>query len=310
MSRVTLLQAAGGASSVKFLEITRIRSKDPNILACIFEGQDEKYYGCRLSTILGHGKWAGINTGGRKIVLEVRDLILAHAIYKNTKFACFIDRDYGDWFQNPDPQRIYITPCYSVENLYTSETCFSQILAAEFDITPYSSKSKDYQAALQIFKDRTSEFLDHALKFNCWAKSRAIMERENKQPIKLYLSDISAESIADITLSSCTIKYDPNDISSLFKKLKNSDLCSQSTQEAFAGLKKCDRLLHFRGKQQLEFFGILISLLKIEISKSNSKIFSNKKSVKLSLEKTDLISELSQYAITPECLTEFIKSFA
>lgn len=308
MSRVASLQKAGGASAVKFLEVTRIKSKNPDILICIFEGEDEKYYGCRLSTLIGHDQWSGVNTGGRKIVLEVRELIIHHPTYNTIRFACFIDRDYETWTKNPDPKRIYITPCYSVENLYANEVCLKQILAAEFGATEYNENSKEYTSSLKAFNERLKEFVDAATQFNAWAKSRAIMERDGKPPIRLFLNDVSAENLANISLQNCTINYEEADINSLFKKSKQTDLCVDSVREALKDLNSSDKVYNFRGKQQLEFLGIFLSLLKADAAQGNASIFRSKRKIKLSLDKTDLLSELSQYSETPPCLIAFIKS--
>lgn len=309
MSRVASLQQAGGASAVKFLEVTRIRSKRPEILICIFEGEDEKYYGCRLNTILGHNHWLGVNTGGRKIVLEVRTLITEHPVYNTTNFCCFIDQDYDTWTTNDDPQRVYVTPCYSVENLYANETCLMHILAAEFGVTEFNEYSSEHTAIISSFQKSFGDFLDCATQFNIWAKSRAIMERDKKPPIRIFLNDVSAENLADISMNGCTIKYDKNNISSLFKKNQQSDLCVDSVNEASTLLETSNKTQSFRGKQQLEFLGIFLSLLKADATSSKGTFFKNKIKIKLSLEKTDLLSELSQYAVTPTCLTSFLKNF-
>jgi len=113
MSRVDSMTRAGESYSIKFLELGRIYSKDSNIIICIFEGEDEKYFSQRITDALAPFTWQGIDAGGKKSVLELYKHVSCHYEYKKSKYLCFIDRDFEDWFKNPDTSRIYVTPCYS-----------------------------------------------------------------------------------------------------------------------------------------------------------------------------------------------------
>lgn len=67
MNRVDLLVAAAQSNPVKFMEATRAYSKSPSVIVCIFEGEDEKYFSCRLSMEFGDQGWKGINAGVGKL---------------------------------------------------------------------------------------------------------------------------------------------------------------------------------------------------------------------------------------------------
>ncbi|WP_106803453.1 DUF4435 domain-containing protein [Pseudomonas sp. S5D5] len=308
MTRVQKLKAAGSTNSVKFLEMTRIHSKSPDTIICIFEGEDEKYYGCRLSTSFGDEHWKGINTGGRDHVLDLRDKILNHSVYKKCKFLCFIDRDYEDWFINPDPDRIYVTPCYSVENLYANETCLNRILSAEFNVTDCNDLASEHSLCIKLFNERMSEAANHALAFNAWAMSRSIMVRDNKPPIRIFLNDVQSCDLVDLSLKTCTLKYDPNNVNSLFKKLDNSMLDQNSLSEALQFLSNSDPIKKYRGKQQLQIFKSFLKALKADYSAAGNIIFNKKNKLKIEIEneKLDILSTLSQYAQTPDCLRTFL----
>ncbi|MEZ8652053.1 hypothetical protein AB6D92_24275 [Vibrio splendidus] len=62
-----------------------------------------------------------------------------------------------------------------------------------------------------------------------------------------------------------------------------------------------------RGKQQLEFLRLFLTRLKDERSKKDNVIFSKRTPVKLQLSKANILSELSQYAVTTSCLVEYLK---
>lgn len=307
MSRVALLKQAASSSTVKFLEVTRIHAKKPEAAICIFEGDDEKYYACRLSAILGQDSWAGVNTGGRGPVLELRKLILQHPVYKVCRFLCFIDKDYDDWIINPDPDRIYITPCYSIENLYASRACFIGVLSAEFRVTDFNEMATEFAVCIDIFDKRMGEICDSLLPFNVWGKSRALMERDGKPIPKIFLNDATIDKLVRLDLTACTIAYDPTDVSSLLKKSSNDDFCLDAVKEATASFDNASRMLRFRGKQQVEGFRRFLAALRNDFINGGGIIFKQKGKLKMEFDdQKDLLSELSQYAETPPCLRRFL----
>ncbi|WP_439253910.1 DUF4435 domain-containing protein [Pseudomonas monteilii] len=307
MSRVATLTNAASSAAVKFLEVTRAHSKKPQAAICIFEGNDEKYYACRLSSILGQDSWVGINTGGRNPVLELRKLILQHPVYKKCRFLCFIDKDYDDWLVNPDPDRIYITPCYSIENLYASQMCLVGILSAEFRVTDFNEMASEYAACIDLFQKRMVEVCECLLSFNIWGKGRALMERDGKGVPKVYLNDATIDKLIHLDLASCTILYDPNDISSLLRKSSNDDFCAVAIAEATSSFENVNRMLRYRGKQQIEAFRRFLSALRHDFVTGGGVVFKKKGKLKMEFDDSkDLLSELSQYADTPDCLRRFL----
>jgi hypothetical protein len=124
----------------------------------------------------------------------------------------------------------------------------------------------------------------------------------------MILKKATLEKLIDINLTNCTIKYDPNDISSLFKNLDNSMLCVDSVNEALNSFPPQSRLRKFRGKQQVEAFRQFLIALKNDFTTPGNIIFAKKGKLKIALdsEDTDLLSEISQYAETPDCLRDFL----
>jgi hypothetical protein len=309
MSRVDILAAAAQSYPVKFMEATRAYSKSPSVIVCIFEGEDEKYFSCRLSMEFGNQGWKGINSGGRKAVLDLHGLLSTHDTYKNYKSVGFIDNDYDEPVVNPDPENIYVTPCYSVENLYASPVCLSNILSAEFKVSEVNELHDEHKLCLQIFKTRLDEVCTYLLEFNSWAKSRVIQEEKGMTPIKLFLNDATIDKLVDINLDCSAILYNPDDITSVFKKADVTLLCNQSVAEARMSFSPEVRLSMFRGKQQLEAFRLFLAALKLDFLLAGTIIFHKKGKLKTDLasEDSDLLSELSQYAETPDCLRAFLR---
>jgi len=163
VSRVSALIKSRNNISVKFLEFMRIVAKE-NLPIC-FEGEDEKYYSARISSLI-FSDWIGIDCGGKKNVIDLRKSIKKNEVYKDTKALFFVDSDFesNDDIRNlPD---VYITPCYSVENLYTSNEVFQRVLRSEFGISEVGEFSQCYQKCIQIFNSRKQEFLSAIQDFN------------------------------------------------------------------------------------------------------------------------------------------------
>lgn len=199
-----------------------------------------------------------------------------------------------------------------MENLYASPICLSNILSAEFKVSEINDLHAEYELCLQIFKSRFDEACTHLLEFNSWAKSRTIQEKNGVPPIKLFLNDATMDKLIDINLVCSTIRYDPNDIASVFKKADRALLCQNSVAIARDSFVPESRLSMFRGKQQLEMFRLFLAALKEDFLSAGAVVFNQKRKLKTDFasEDSDLMSELSQYAETPDCLRAFLRKQA
>jgi hypothetical protein len=304
------MRSAAQSYSVKFLEMTRIYSQDRDAFACVFEGEDEKYFAPRLNLYLGDGAWAAVNSGGKKIATELHEFILAHPEYRLFRYAFFIDRDFEHWLQNPDPATLYITNTYSIENLYTTVGVFRSILSAEFGISANGDDSEDFKSLSIAYAKVLDEFCECAKWFNYYAKAHRIMERDGTTNVKLNIRNVKVNDLAEVRIDGVTIKYDPERPELLFRDFNGHPLDQMAVQEAVATLPRTEWRAMFRGKQQLEFLRTFLSQLKIDRSAQAPRFFRARGNVKLGLSKENCISELSQYAETPSCLREFLSALS
>jgi hypothetical protein len=305
MDRVSIMQESGKSYSVKFLELTRIYSKNKNNVICIFEGQDEKYFSSRIDSKIGKDNWFGINSGGRKPVLDLYGIVSTHKIYSKSNYCCFIDHDFQDWFDNPNPQRIYITNGYSIENYYVNESAFKKVLSSEFGVTEFNDHKVDFDKCIMKFNSRLEEFILYIQPFNCWVKAHRIMEYKKQEPKILNVTNIKTTSLIDVTIDKVVKKYEDKP-ETVFKDYEDLQLCTIALTEAENSFKTKDLSLYFRGKQQLDFFRLFLMKLKEDKTSKNPSFFRTKGRVMLSLSKDNCISELSQYADTPDCLLSFL----
>ena len=310
MERVNAMMDASKSYAVKFLEVTRIYNKNQDIYACIFEGEDEKYYAPRLSMYIGDGSWAGINSGGKKVTLELHQLLSSHPEYRKFRFACFVDRDYEHWMTISDPGSLYVTATYSIENLYTSIIAIRLIISAEFGLSEFGECFADYEKCIKAYSKALDAFCECAQYFNYYAKAHRIMERDDKKSKKLNINNVKIADLACIDLHQVSINYDASRPELLFKDGKDLVIEPDALCEARATLPRQEWERQFRGKQQLEFLRIYLTKLKADRCSENPAFFSNRGNVKLGLSKENCISELSQYAETPPCLREFLEKFA
>lgn len=303
--RVNAMIDQAESYSVKFKEFINTSSKYPESIVCLFEGQDEKYYSSRLNMKFGNEGWRGINTGGRGIVLEIQSIIEDHGLYSSRKYLCFIDHDFQDWFVNHNPERIYVTPCYSIENLYVTEQSFRRILHAEFNITEFNESSNEYFKCIQLFGERLDEFVSVVYTFNCWAKAHRIMEHRNKNITKMNLKNVKFKHLAQVELYSVRSNYDLTNPLSVFRDAINIDWDETAIAEADQSFDIKNLAAQFRGEQQLEFLKAFIMKLKIDRTSKTPQFFEKSENVTLNLS-ANCISELSQYADTPNCLHAFL----
>lgn len=310
MSRIESLRKARQSTSVQFMDFIKAVSRNRSILVCFFEGEDEKYFSIRLNTLLPEVKWTGVNCGGKSNVISLRDKIRSHTQYKESLVAFFIDNDFGDDVVN-NKEDFYITSCYSIENLYTSVETFENIITAEFGMSEFCSESDDFEIAKSIFRNRLAEFCNVMLPFNIWIKAHRIIEKStDDKSKKLNLNNLKIEDLASINLLEISSVYDCEDVSALFPNSFTITAEQYADSEAYFNQQERGLDEFLRGKQQLEFLRVLLTQLREERSKKGNTTFSKRTPIKLQLSKANTLSELSQYAVTPNCLVTYLNSLS
>lgn len=307
MSRVERLVRSRDSLSVKFLEFTRIASKGKEWVAVFFEGEDEKYYSVRINNIRSDIKWVGINCGGKEKVLQMRSKIRSHQTYNRSYCVFFVDADFDDNSDIVEFSDTYITPCYSIENLYLSDPTFVRILNAEFGLSEVCESNSCFHKSLELFKKSKSDYLYNVGAFNFLIRELRIMERNGALTTKLNINNINFDDLIMVNLDSSQKRYDETNPSSIFSELpENLPIDLLESESHFSNL---DPELTYRGKQHLEFMRLYISRLKEDrCRKASRKVFQEKGNVRLHLTKSNSISELSQYADTPNCLKAFLEN--
>ncbi len=269
-------------------------------LFCFFEGDDYKYYNSRIENIKNR-KYSDVITydcGGRKGVEKVFKLISKDKVDTETLF--FVDKDYisSSIVGNP---LVYETPCYSIENLYTTTESFEKILNQEFKL---NSVDADFKKCVQDFIKRQYEFHECITFLNAWLycqREKEIINGAKKISlsgfkIRRFFDEISIESVR--LKSEFTLKL----IESLFDDYYDVEL--GRVEEVIKDFSKKDKQKTFRGKFELEFLKAIITDLRTK--NKNSQYFELKKDCVSIDANVNPISSLSQYACTPQCLVSFL----
>lgn len=264
---------------------------------CLVEGEDENYYGLRVQLRCDNISPEFIRCGGKDGVLNTFNLISSRSEYSEGKIFYFIDRDFD--LKNSNVL-IYETPCYSIENLYTTLKAFSLILRNQFGL---SEDDEDYTNAIKIFDERQKEFHESIKYFNGWLMLQRELSRE-QMIAKLDLSDVKIKDFVNINLNRVTSKYNLEKINEMFPyaiKVTESEI-----EKKVLSIDEKDYQKVFRGKFEMQFLQKILELIQEEFGKKDDRRIHFKKKRSVSLNYYGLISQFSQHAETPTCLYEYI----
>lgn len=304
MSRVQSLINSRDSLSVKFLEFTRIVSK--GCFAAFFEGDDEKYYSVRINTIRPDVPWRGVNCKGKSNVVAMRARIRRHPSYGSHPCLFFIDSDFEENKEISGLEDVYLTPCYSVENLYISDSAFSRILSAEFGVSDSCEERNCFDQCMSIYSSIKAMFIEEITGFNYLINEIYFIRKEEGVNISLNINNLSIDDLVDVDLFSVSKNYDEFSPRSIFPDFpEGMNVSFERPKKFFAERNEED---WYRGKQNLDFLRVFLTKLKSDrVKRGEREVFSKKGKVKIQLTKSNLVSELSQYADTPACLKSFLE---
>lgn len=293
-----LLAQANASTAVAVHKFVLIPNKSSDKLYCFFEGKDTHYYSARIQNYFMK-EYEPIICGNKAQVLHTYSYFLKTKSYNKYSKAYFVDSDFDERLNNND---IYETPCYSIENLYVNEYAIKQILKAEFFLT---SGDKSFADAIKTFKDNLNKFNASVLLFNGWYYS--LKKKKVKEMLKttnVSLNDKLPKNLITFEINSISSNYDLDKINTIFPEALI--VTEGEVLSCVECLSKEDLSHRLRGKYQIQFLKKILNHF-IEDCNIHGSIFKSK--TKFSLNEANLMSQLSQYALTPDCLIEYLKKF-
>lgn len=299
-NRAETLRNARTSYAVAWHSFQRIYEHHPKALYCFFEGIDDpKYYDVRISIIMYGISIKHITCNGKSGVLKLRELIYASSNHDKAWTAFFVDADFDDNSQLSSHADVYVTPCYSIENLFVSQTAFIRLLGAEFSLSDEDSCQPDYQSALRIYTTCMESFSNATDHLNGW------IYLQRKSNSKMNLNDMSLSLIVRYSLAGSVASYSTQSLEHIFPETKS--LTQAEIDSWIASVPKAKRTETYRGKYLLQCYCQFLKELIQDRNSRQPQYFSSRAKVSLTLHDGNLISQLSQYADTPPCLVEFLK---
>jgi hypothetical protein len=274
------------------------------VLVCFFEGEDVKYYGSRLEMINPHLKWEAINCQGKGSSLKLREIISGHELYSSAKTAFFFDADFDAKGSLPNAANVYITPCYSIENFYVTDSAAKRIFRAEFGICEIPDEEGSFGKCLGLFKSRLSDYLDAIEPANSWILFHRQREAGDQTIKPLNLASLKPNQMVCITLNSVTRTYTIFDLQAATGNTE--PVTENELSELAKSFDRGDRHLIFRGKFQAFFMRVFLNLLRADAVADAPACFHSRRNVPLNVTDRNFLSDLTQYADTPDCLRRFI----
>jgi hypothetical protein len=299
-------QAVSSATSVYTKFALDYSPQKTNTVYCFVEGnEDIKYYGFRVKNSL-FCEVKHYVCLGRDIVEKVHEMISNKNEYTSARQACFIDMDYSN---STSSNYLYVTPCYSIENLYTSNQALIEILRSEFNM---ADNHPDYIKTLKIYEDLKNQFHKELAYLNAWLACQYDYRVQNNIKTRLCIDEVLKTHMRSIIRHDLTGIKDFPDLQkkeSLEILFPDAPIMDEDTLaltlKGFEG-QDCGKI--FRGKFELSFFVQFVNRVKEKLCSKNSTIFTERHKCTLNVEPANAISALTQYADTPECLIKFIAS--
>lgn len=290
-----LRQAREESANVAYMDFIKHIKSDRDGLFCFFEGKDSPYYRPRILECF-QGNNYPIRCSGKNQVLKVYSLIKNHKEYDNYKKVFFVDRDFDLPIGNID---IYETPCYSIENLYTNCLTFAEVLKNEFGL---SEASQDFDNCIQQFVNLQKEYHESTALFNAWYSCVKRKRSCTGQDAGVTLQNSLPRTMVTISLGGISSDYDLEKIKAHYPNA--IEVTQSEVEEKLLEFNSLNRGLVFRGKYEFDFLMKILNELIVD-SKTNKAFISSP--IKYCINPSQSISQFSQYAYTPPCLTDYIR---
>ena len=281
-----------------FLSYTLTKSSQKIFL--FFDGIDDfKYYCPRISFVCNDKKYKKYDCNCKKNVLRIHSMITNQTVKDNKSITMFfVDKDYDD-NSNIDND-IYITPTYSIENLYFTDWAIENMIRAEMGL---SEHSKDDENDFNVAYNYVINFRDKIIKDILYGNACYSLQIKKSHEIDGVKPNLSAikryDDIANIS-----------EFKDIKGKIKNYiEVSDDEIEEEYERLKS-DAIRYIRGKYMLEKMSKCIQKIEEESNKGANHErhwFSKKRRMRLNTSESTLISDLSNYAETPRCLINYIQ---
>ena len=278
------------------IQYNKIRSRHESALVCSFEGYDDvTFYDTMFGKISANIRYVPYVCKGKDQVLQLRQILARNVAADSHLVRYFVDHDFDGLKGHPPGENLYVTPCYSIENLLVGQVVLEGLLRAEYRCHD-DYAAQDVEVIGKLFEDRVSEFISCMRDVNCWlhsARTQGIILGEMKDDIKKYLR---------ISLKAITTNAQAGELQVLIGYASAPDVTKLTASlPAFEAL---DPMKDWRGKFWFAFFRKFLKFLKDDRGTKNPQYFAQKASMSFAPD-GDIIRSLASMIAVPQCLHQF-----
>lgn len=275
-----------------------VQSRSTNDIFLFFEGIDDyKYYWCRLSPFVGEKSYKKYNCKGKDNVISIYEMIKRKTEKKKKeKTLYFVDKDFDK--ENIVPDEIYVTPTYSIENLYISDRAFKNMIIGEFGLSGEMEEEdkKDSEIAVEYLISKRKDIIDSMIYANAWYSLQYNKTKYNQPHPKLSAIK-EYHMIKNIKDKVILQNMVPNSIEVTDEELqKEIDYLREMPNE------------RLRGKYfEQTMPNYIMKVFADSNKKQNREMFSKRRKININVGADNMISILSNYADIPDDLIVYIK---
>jgi len=302
----TLSRRKERSSARAWTQFLNAYQKNPDRLYCFYEGKDDPlYYNPRIRWIVFDSRDANLYSiwcDGKDNALSLLALLDKKTKYKDSWTAFFVDRDY-----DPEPtanRRLYVTLYYSFENFYVTTSALHKILSDEFHIHA-NDEDGEHSSTITLFEHQLLQFNEAMQEIHAWICCQRQKAREESAGQQLNLRDHKPSTLFDVDLKQVKVKQTLEEFTSKYPGAYT--ITEDELTQHLVRFTTTDAAYHARGKYIIHFFQRFLRLLVEDRRQKDGKRthFKNRGTVALTLS-DNIVSELTQYADTPNCLHEFL----
>lgn len=305
--RLDLFLEYAEETEVHFFEYVRTRSVDgKSKVVMVLEGKDDpKFYTPKFDALI-KSEWVLLSVGGKSKALSLRGKIRSHPKYNRDSVYFFVDRDYDN---NVAFEDTYVTPAYSIENLYCNPETVRRLVEVECGLTKVDLKSRREILAFLMGEYLKLRSRFHSNRKLVFLNSVFCYVRTQKQDRKISLDK----------LLKLEVKLKDGELVLLMKKgdafaehrAAERDSYKDFVRSNVSWLEVLsDPALRFRGKQEILILRLYVNALKHDgiLAEEAKRAFGVKVKTENPSMADHILSTASQYVRTPACLSGFLSA--
>lgn len=291
---IVLLNKTNRTPTVPFVKFELLSNEfGESHVYCFVEGHDLPYYSIRIDAILASDfSCHCIDSGGKKNVIGVNSILSQKPEYSKYKILYMVDHDYDDNSSLSDS--IYVTPCYSVENLYKIDLIKDRIVLLTLG-------DPKYRVCEQFINEKCRLFIEKITLFCSWYYCVKQIEQKTHTFHNINLGDNIDSKYLEFKVENTNIDivshYSLDDL--------NRDYNTNITEELLdSGIKYINNdIKRIRGKYVYQFIENLLKFFNLDSCGLRQYC---QKPLGINLDRKKLMTTINVIAVTPSCLKKYV----